>query len=402
VVWLSWLVGIQFLVILWTLFSYIKHRQKEMPFLENIGSTEINEPVIIVVPAKDEEEAIGSCLERLTYLEKLKNYKIIAVNDRSTDQTEKVMIDQMVKSPEKISVFTVKELPEGWLGKNHACWQGASEGLRILPEAKYILFTDGDVKFHPETLAEAITWMKRKNLTYMSLLEEAEFEGILEPAYLLLFGIFMVFIWARPWMQFKKNGKNYFGNGAFLLFQVEAYKAAEVHSRLRLEVVEDMRSGLLMRSRGENCGVAVGLHRMRRRWQPGFTGVFKGLLKNAFAGFDYSLIKAFAGILLFPVFFFLPWLMLASSVMWPLGVATLTLLILLFYFAGKSSGIPFLSSFLLSPILAFVASVNLAASTLKILKEGGVKWRDTLYKLSDLKAQCFTESKAKSNQPSIF
>jgi hypothetical protein len=276
--------------------------------------------------------------------------------------------------------------------------------LRLLPNAKYILFTDGDVKFHPETISESITWMKKKNLKYMSLLEEAEFEGFLEPAYLLLFGIFMVFIWARPWMQFKKNGRSYFGNGAFLLFQVDAYKAAAVHSTLRLEVVEDMRSGLLMRSRGENCGTAVGLHRMRRRWQPGFRGIFKGLLKNAFAGFDYSLLKAFAGILMFPVFFFLPWLMLFLSVAMSYGIgavlasATLLLLSTLFYFAGKSSGLPFFSSFLFSPLLAFVASLNLATSTWKILKDGGVKWRDTLYNLRDLKAHCFTESKAFSRR----
>src|SRR6185312_12583945 len=269
--------------------GYLRYHREHMPLLSSLGYEPQEDGVVIVVPAKDEAASIGACLERLMTLKGLARYAVVAVNDRSEDATEERMLEVAAKYPGRIEVASVRALPHGWLGKNHACWYGVQQGLRAMPDAKYVLFTDGDVKFHPDTVAESLTWMQRKRIDFMTLIEDSEYEGYLEPAYLLLFGIFLVFFSARPWTLFKKGGRNFMGNGAYLLSTREAYEATEAHKTLKLEVVEDMRMGLLMRSRGFHCAAAVGLDRIRRRWQPGFTGIFRGLLKNFFAGFEYNI-----------------------------------------------------------------------------------------------------------------
>jgi hypothetical protein len=235
--------------------------------------------------------------------------------------------------------------------------------------------------------------MKREKLDFMTLIEDSEFEGYLEPSYLLLFGIFLIFFTARPWLLHKPGGKNFMGNGAYLLIRRDAYEKTQGHQALRLEVVEDMRMGLLMRSRGYKCGTAVGLDRIQRRWQPGFFAIFKGLLKNSFAAFEYSVPMTIAGILFFPFVFIGPWLCLSHGFA---GVAlgNIAMLAICFYLGSRNSRLPPLPAFLLSPFLSLVASANLAASAYKIIREGGVSWRGTLYPLALLKANCLTLEKA--------
>src|SRR5436190_486452 len=91
----------------------------------------------IVVPAKNEAEQIRACLDSLLSLDYPK-FELIAVDDRSSDDTGKIM-DEM-SADQRIKVIHVTELPPRWLGKTHAMWRGAA-----VASGEWILFTDGDV-----------------------------------------------------------------------------------------------------------------------------------------------------------------------------------------------------------------------------------------------------------------
>lgn len=364
-----------------------------MPLLASVENEQVKEGVLIVVPAKDEQDSIGKCLKQLAELKGLERYKVVAVNDRSADQTGAKIRALSSQYPDLIEALDITELPSGWLGKNHACWKGVMKGFEVFPEAQYVLFTDGDVKFHPDTVSESITWMKKRKIDFMTLVEDAEYEGIIEPAYLMIFGVFLIFFSARPWLLHKAGGKNFMGNGAYLLARREAYEKTRGHEALKLEVVEDMRMGLLMRRSGYHCAAAVGVDRIKRRWQPGFRAIFKGLLKNAFAGFEYNILFVCIGILFFPLVFLLPWLLILSGHLW-LGLPNLFAIMVLFFLAGKNSRMPWGSGFLFSPMTSLVASINLATSAVMVLRDGGVSWRGTLYPLAELKMNCLTIQKA--------
>ena len=85
----------------------------------------------IVVPARNEEAEIEEALRSLLALD-YPRYEVIAVNDRSTDQTGRIM-ERLASDPAanaRLRVLHVRELPSGWLGKLHAMWRGAQRRKR--------------------------------------------------------------------------------------------------------------------------------------------------------------------------------------------------------------------------------------------------------------------------------
>src|SRR5437868_3642634 len=103
----------------------------------------------IVVPARNEADQIRACLNSLLSLDYL-NLEIVAVNDRSTDTTGAIM-DEIAAADPRLRVVHVTELPPRWLGKTHAMWVGASAA-----NGEWILFTDGDVIFSPDSMRRAV------------------------------------------------------------------------------------------------------------------------------------------------------------------------------------------------------------------------------------------------------
>ena len=109
----------------------------------------------VIVPARNEGQGVGAGLRSLL-ASKGVELEVIAVDDRSTDETGLVM-DALEREPReggvRYVVEHVQELPPGWLGKPHAMARGAA-----LATGEWLLFTDGDVVFAEETLARALAW----------------------------------------------------------------------------------------------------------------------------------------------------------------------------------------------------------------------------------------------------
>ncbi len=142
--------------------------------------------VSIIVPARNEEEHIRETLTRLLILE-YSNYEVIAVNDRSTDRTGQIMdeiaadapcgadtpvrvsaaparqagADKSVR-PTRLKVVHIPELPPGWLGKTHAMWTAAKRA-----SGDWLLFTDADVLFKPDSLRRAIAYAEAEKADHV-------------------------------------------------------------------------------------------------------------------------------------------------------------------------------------------------------------------------------------------
>ena len=161
-----WIVG-TVLAMAW--FSRIVDAALGMPKVADISRPEWdrnpvspsgNRRVSIIVPARNEEESIEQALTQLLVLD-YDNYEIIAVNDRSTDRTGEIMENLAAESSARgqLRVIHHHELPKGWLGKTHAMWTATNHAA-----GDWLLFTDADVMFKPESLrralayAEAVAW----------------------------------------------------------------------------------------------------------------------------------------------------------------------------------------------------------------------------------------------------
>ena len=70
-----------------------------------------------IVPARNEEASIASCIESLACQTEIS--QILVVNDESTDKTAEIIRGLLTSIP-SLRLLETQGVPEGWIGKNHA------------------------------------------------------------------------------------------------------------------------------------------------------------------------------------------------------------------------------------------------------------------------------------------
>ena len=117
--------------------------------------------VSIVIPARNEERNLEEALRSVLALD-YDNLEIDVVDDRSTDRTGEIL-DRMAAADPRLRVVHVRELPPGWLGKNHALWLGAAKAT-----GEFLLFTDADIVMEPTALRRAVGAMVADGLDHLT------------------------------------------------------------------------------------------------------------------------------------------------------------------------------------------------------------------------------------------
>jgi hypothetical protein len=297
-------------------------------------------------------------------------------------------MDDTAKATDLVKVVNIDQLPADWIGKPHACWQGAMT-LREWPGGppEFILFTDGDVIFHERALFEAALHMKRKNLDFITAFPRPEFHSHVEGAFLSFFAM-MINFFSKPWAMDQRGGKNHIGIGAFIMVRTSSYFKLGGHQAIKYNIPEDLKLALLFRGAKLPCAVVMADDRLSLRWGDGFVATWRGLLKNVFAAFEYSLLRTIAGCFAVCLIYVSPWMSLfADQFTAILAVGNLMQLALMHYFLAKELGSQPVSIFLLSPIMALSFCALALTSAYKTITEGGILWRDRFYPLRLLKRQ---------------
>src|SRR5712675_1286838 len=86
------------------------------------SETTVTERIRAIVPARDEEATIEMCVRSLAKQAEIT--EIFVVNDGSTDRTAEIVRGLMVEL-KNLTLLDAAQIPVGWLGKNHALWEGA-------------------------------------------------------------------------------------------------------------------------------------------------------------------------------------------------------------------------------------------------------------------------------------
>ncbi|HVM75112.1 MAG TPA: glycosyltransferase family 2 protein [Candidatus Saccharimonadales bacterium] len=334
--------------------------------------------VSIIFAARDEEEKLAAALATLVAI----NYpglEIVAVDDRSTDSTPRILDDFAASHPQ-LKVVHIRELPAGWLGKPHALLKGyeASTG-------RLIAFTDADVKFTPDSLRRIVALFRDRHLDHLALLGDVERSGFWDTVLISFFA--MGFQLATdPYSVSNPNSRSYVGVGAFQMLRREAYEACGTHRRLAMEVVDDMKLGKIVKLARLRSGVAVATRFVSVAWHLGLRNLVQGTEKNFFAGAQLRVSVAAAQILaliamnvlpVFGVFFghgWIRWLSLVAiiaSVAFHLGVDLVMRISPLYC--------------LTLPLGALIFAYMVLRSTVVTLRQGGIIWRGTFYPLDELR-----------------
>ncbi len=383
---------------------------------DTVGSSRSRFLCSIVVAARDEEARIEETVRRLL-AQRGVELELIVVDDRSTDRTGEIL-NQLAKEDPRLSVIRVESLPEGWLGKCHACHVGALAAIRedsarqdsraecpdgarsIAPRdvvsapsgamlrgparPEWILFTDADCWSKPDVLLRALRVAEREQADHVTLSS-----GLAVASPGLRAGSLLFHLSIANWFSGvnRDRPKAHLGLGAFNLVRASAYRQCGGYEALRLTVLDDVKLGLLLRRAGKRTRAFVGGDDVEALWGRRLWDAVRLMEKNHFATFEFSLPLALGVITLLtllmvtavlgavsgtnaglaaalsPFCLSLPAAILARRLDWSWFIAL---------------GVPF--------VMPVVLLCSLLNSTVKTLWRGGIRWRDTFYSLETLRA----------------
>jgi glycosyltransferase involved in cell wall biosynthesis len=355
----------------------IGHRR--LRSLADVTPVRTGPSVSIIAAARNEARNIEAAVTSLLRLD-YPALEIIMVNDRSTDETGAIL-ERLAQLHSGLKIRHVSELPEGWLGKNHALYVGAAEA-----SGQLLLFTDADVVFAPTTLRRAVAVMEEDGLDHLTAIPDVKVPGLALRAFVAAFGVFFA-LYGRPWKARDRRSRCHIGVGAFNLIRADAYRAIGTHRAIAMRPDDDLKLGKLVKKYGLCQDAVYGRHLIAVEWYSSLGELIDGLMKNAFAGVNYSLlavVASTAGLFLMDVWPFLA-LFATHGVTRALNGASVLLIVFIFGTSARYNGTR------LAYVLAFPAAALLFAyiiwrSALLAVIRGSVTWRGTAYPLAQLRA----------------
>jgi GT2 family glycosyltransferase len=334
--------------------------------------------VSVIFAARDEAEKLPAAIETLL-AQDYPNFEIIAVNDRSQDGTSE-LLHELERAHSNLKVIEVAELPAGWLGKPHALVAGYEQS-----RGQWLVLTDADVHFEFDVLRRAVALAQARQWAHLTLFTAIEMRGFWEITAIAYFGLGFVF-GTEPWQAANPRSGRYVGVGAFQLVRRAAYEACGGHRRLRMEVIEDMKLGKLIKQAGFRSGVAVAQDMVRVRWHSGVHEVIRGVTKNMFAACHYNAFIALCGIALALLMSVLPFLGVVLATGWArafAGVAAAAAVLIHAAMIWWTEVSPLYG--FTHPFGALLFCWMLARSAILTMWRGGVVWRGTFYPLAELR-----------------
>jgi len=346
-------------------------------------TSEVRPCLTVIVPARNEAAAIEATLRSL--LAQTIPLEILAVDDRSSDSTGAIM-DRVAAEPQPtgkfLSVIHIDSLPQGWLGKNHAMALAARQ-----TGTPWLLFTDGDILFQPDTLERALRFAADDTADHIVLLPTLILKSAGEKMMAATFQSLTLLAW-RPWkVADPKASKESIGTGAFNLVRAEAYRAIGGFEAFPMEVLEDLRLGREIKHRGFRQRMVLGRDLIRLHWASGAFGMVNNLTKNIYATFRFRptlLLGAWLGLLVFcgvP----LAGLFIASALIRIFSILSLLMVALLYQQASRFYTRISLVWVLTFPVAVVLVLYAMLRSMFLTLRRGGVVWRGTFYPLRDLR-----------------
>ena len=350
---------------------------RRLYLLRDLPATSSDSLVSIVVAARDEERGIEAAARSLLALRH--PIEIIFLDDRSTDRTGGIL-DRLGREDPRLRVRHIRELPEGWLGKNHALHLGASEA-----RGSWLLFTDADIVMEPETVTRALGYAEREGFDHLTVLPETIVPGFWLQAFVTTFSVWGMAA-SRPWVVRRPGNRRYLGVGAFNLVRRESYLKAGGHQRIPLRPDDDLKLGKILKKSGARTDVLRGRGAVSVEWYRSLGEAIGGLMKNSFSVVEYRTIVALAGALVYVVAALGPFVALAfgSTLTRIFGAGTLAAELLAAWTLSRDIPTPRRSA-LMFPIACLILCWVLLRATITTLVVGGIRWRGTFYPLAELK-----------------
>jgi chlorobactene glucosyltransferase len=373
----------------WVYFlAYMTKSFRQSPRLESLDRTSIRRfpQVSVILPARNEGRYIARCLDSLLGQD-YPNFEIIAVNDSSTDRTGEIMKAYAAKDSRIIHIDASPK-PEGWTGKNWACYQGY-----LRTRGELLMFTDADSKHLPSVMSLAVGHLVSQNLDALTAVPRLICNDFWTKMTMPVLATF----WHTRFSPIRVNDPNtktgYFF-GSFFLITRSTYEAVGTHEGVREELVEDGALGGKVKASKFRMKMVRGESQIDAVWARDLPTLWQGLRRFMIPVYYQDKVGAYMMVMavffiLFAPFVSLPYLLVAGfaesisfSILLGLQVSAIALIMI-------TIAVQCRLAIFENPLYAFAAPLSGGLVTFSFIsaivdanKNGAVSWRGRKYTIT--------------------
>jgi chlorobactene glucosyltransferase len=226
---------------------------------------------------------------------------VIVVDDHSDDDTGAIA-QQIARADGRMRVLANPDLPDGWFGKQWACFNGANAA-----RGDILIFIDADTRIAPDLIVRSVNGMLRTGADLYSVIARQEmctfWERMIQPQ---IFGILATRYGGTENVNRSRHAYDKIANGQYLMLRHDAYDALGGHAIVRSYVAEDLMLAQKVFAAGRKTVLVSGMDELRTRMYTSLHELINGWRKNVFAGGRDAVPLGKVGQLLFPLLLTIP------------------------------------------------------------------------------------------------
>ena len=242
--------------------------------------------VTAVIPARNEADVVGRAVASL--LSQRPALDIVLVNDQSSDGTAEAADGAAAElgASNRLTVLSGRPLPPGWTGKLWALQQGIDHVLARSAPAEFLLLSDADIAYAPDSIAALVAEARASGLVLNSRMAKLcctnPAERALIPAFIFFFQMLYPFAWVNQPARAIAAAA-----GGCMLLRREALLAAGGIESIRGELIDDCALARRMKPKGP---IRLMLTERVRSLRPyaGIGEIRRMVARSAYAQLRYS------------------------------------------------------------------------------------------------------------------
>ncbi len=233
--------------------------------------------VSVLVPARNEASAIGRLIDEVLASTGV-DLELVVLDDASNDGTAEI-VSRYAEADSRVQLLSGRPLPDGWCGKQHACWQ-----LSQVAEHDTWVFLDVDVRVKRDAMARAVAFLENERVVLASGFPRQETTAVLD--WLLLPLINYVLVGYLPLDRARQVNSPSLAAGCGQLFVTRRadYERAGGHAAIRASLHDGVKLPRAFRRAGLRTDIFDATEIASCRMYTTSQDVCRGLSKNATEG----------------------------------------------------------------------------------------------------------------------
>ncbi len=355
-------IGLLTIVLAVTLFNAVS-----APMLKNADTSQNCPRVSVLIPARNEENNIGACIEGFL-AQAYNNFEIRVLDDQSTDRTGTIIKKFSQRHP-NVHAIHGASLPSGWMGKNWACHQLSQQA-----DGEILIFTDADNRPAPNAIVNTVAYIQKFELGLLSAFPEKVTVTLAEKLVVPVVDMF-VYAGLPLWLTYLSRFPSLAAaSGLWIAFTREAYERVGGHQAVSDQIVEDVELSRMAKRKGIRILTSAGTRVVCCRMYRSFSEVWSGFSKNLFGLVRYRTVPFFILTLILFTMCVLPYITVWFAPFTKLSLVAISMNVVMRTVLALKYKHPFFTSVVLHP-LGILTTLLIGINSFYQVKRGRLQWK---------------------------